>query len=158
MASFVTFVKYVTKPNTTFSLNHVHDTKCEIPIGFTKEEKVNYVRQALKMVGLTEKFAPLVVMCGHSSQSTNNPYAAALECGACGGAAGGFNARVFATLCNLPEVREALSAEGIKIPEDTILQQLNIKQQWTNWTGFTFQNFRKLRKKHLIILSRLCQM
>ena len=28
------------------------------------------------MVGLTEKFAPLVVMCGHSSQSTNNPYAA----------------------------------------------------------------------------------
>ena len=62
MASFVTFVKYVTKPNTTFSLNHVHDTKCEIPIGFTKEEKVNYVRQALKMVGLTEKFAPLVVM------------------------------------------------------------------------------------------------
>ncbi|MDD1367886.1 Na-translocating system protein MpsB, partial [Bacillus sp. MHSD17] len=108
------------KPDTTFSLNHVHDTKCEIPIGFTKEEKVNYVRQALKMVGLTEKFAPLVVMCGHSSQSTNNPYAAALECGACGGAAGGFNAKVFATLCNLPEVREALSAEGINIPEDTI--------------------------------------
>ncbi|MGE0999932.1 DUF2309 domain-containing protein [Bacillus sp. Gnz1/3] len=108
------------KPDTTFSLNHVHDTNCEIPIGFTKEEKVNYVRQALKMVGLTEGFAPLVVMCGHSSQSTNNPYAAALECGACGGAAGGFNARVFATLCNLPEVREALSAEGIKIPDDTI--------------------------------------
>lgn len=108
------------KPDTTFSLNYVHDTKGEIPIGFTKEEKVNYVRQTLKMVGLTEKFAPLVVMCGHSSQSTNNPYAAALECGACGGAAGGFNARVFATLCNLPEVREALSAEGINIPEDTI--------------------------------------
>ena len=27
-----------------------------------KKKKVNYVRQALKMVGLTEKFAPLVVM------------------------------------------------------------------------------------------------
>lgn len=36
------------KPDTTFSLNYVHDTKGEIPIGFTKEEKVNYVRQALK--------------------------------------------------------------------------------------------------------------
>ena len=31
------------------------DTKGEIPIGFTKEEKVNYVRQALKMVGLDRK-------------------------------------------------------------------------------------------------------
>ena len=44
------------KPNTTFSLNHVHDTKCEIPIGFTKEEKkVNYVRQALKNGGTDRK-------------------------------------------------------------------------------------------------------
>ena len=109
------------------------------------------------MVGLTEGFAPLVVMCGHSSQSTNNPYAAALGVVRVA-EQGGFNARVFATLCNLPEVREALSAEGINIPDDTILQQLNIKQQWMNWNGFTFQNFRKLRKKHLIVLRPLCQM
>ncbi|MDR4410496.1 DUF2309 family protein, partial [Bacillus anthracis] len=27
---------------------------------------------------------------------------------------------VFATLCNRPDVREALSAEGINIPDDTI--------------------------------------
>ncbi|MFV2046094.1 DUF2309 domain-containing protein [Metabacillus sp. YM-086] len=111
---------WLRKPNTKLLLNHVHNTEAEIPVGFFEEEKVNYAHQALKMMGLTENFAPLVVICGHGSQSTNNPYAAALDCGACGGAAGGFNARVLATLCNLPEVRERLSFEGIKIPEDTV--------------------------------------
>lgn len=111
---------WLRKPNTTLSLNHVHNTEAEIPVGFSKEEKVNYACQALKMMGLTKNFAPLVVICGHGSKSTNNPYAASLECGACGGAAGGFNARVLAALCNLPEVREVLSSKGIKIPEDTV--------------------------------------
>ncbi|MEC1435965.1 DUF2309 domain-containing protein [Bacillus spizizenii] len=111
---------WLRKPDTKLSLHHDYDTEAKIPVGFTEEEKVNYARQALKMMGLTENFAPLVVICGHGSQSTNNPYAAALDCGACGGAAGGFNARVLAALCNLSEVREALLTEGIKIPEDTV--------------------------------------
>ncbi|MCV0025441.1 DUF2309 domain-containing protein [Bacillus sp. XT-2] len=111
---------WLRKPDTKLSLHHVNDTEAEIPVGFTEEEKVNHARQALKMMGLTENFAPLVVICGHGSQSTNNPYAAALDCGACGGAAGGFNARVLAALCNLSEVREALLTEGMKIPEDTV--------------------------------------
>lgn len=110
---------WLRKPDTKLSLHH-DATEAEIPVGFTDEEKVNYARQALKMMGLTENIAPLVVICGHGSQSTNNPYSAALDCGACGGAAGGFNARVLAALCNLSEVREALLAEGIKIPEDTV--------------------------------------
>jgi uncharacterized protein YbcC (UPF0753/DUF2309 family) len=111
---------WIRKPDTELSLHQVHDTKEEIPIGFSEKEKVNYARQALKMMGLTKNFSPLVVICGHGSKSTNNPYAAALDCGACGGATGEYNARVLATLCNLPEVREALSTEGIKIPEDTV--------------------------------------
>ncbi|MEC1666683.1 DUF2309 domain-containing protein [Bacillus mojavensis] len=110
---------WLRKPDTELSLHH-DATEAEIPLGFTDEEKVNYARQALKMMGLTENIAPLVVICGHGSQSTNNPYAAALDCGACGGAAGGFNARVLAALCNLSEVREALLTEGMKIPEDTV--------------------------------------
>jgi uncharacterized protein YbcC (UPF0753/DUF2309 family) len=111
---------WLRKPNTTLSLNHVRDTDAELPVGFSEEEKANYARQALKMMGLTKNFAPLVVICGHGSQSTNNPYAASLDCGACGGAAGGFNARVLAALCNLPEVREVLSTEGIVIPKETV--------------------------------------
>lgn len=111
---------WLRKPNTTLSLNHDHNKEEEIPVGFSEDEKVNYARQALKMMGLTKNFAPLVVICGHGSKSTNNPYAAALDCGACGGAAGGFNARVLAALCNLPTVREELSSEGIKIPDDTV--------------------------------------
>lgn len=110
----------VRKPDTQLSLHHVHDETEEIRVGFSEEEKVNYALQALKTMGLTKNFAPLVVICGHGSKSTNNPYAAALDCGACGGATGEFNARVLATLCNLPEVREALSAEEINVPQDTV--------------------------------------
>ncbi len=111
---------WLRKPNTKLSLNHVHNTEAEIHVGFSKKEKIDYARQALKLMGLTKNFSPLVVICGHGSRSTNNPYTAALDCGACGGAAGGFNARVLAALCNLPEVREELSSSGIEIPENTV--------------------------------------
>ena len=83
----------VRKPSTKLSLDHVHTSETELPVGFSEEEKVYYVRQALKMMGLTDHFAPLVVICGHGSHSTNNPYASALDCGACGGASSGFNAQ-----------------------------------------------------------------
>ncbi|QSO52999.1 DUF2309 family protein [Alicyclobacillus curvatus] len=111
--------KWLQKPSTELSLDYLQ-MKAGLPVGFSEEEKVQYVSQLLKMMGLTEDFAPLVIICGHGSRSTNNPYAAALDCGACGGASGGFNARVLATLCNQARVREALETEGIKIPEDTM--------------------------------------
>ncbi|WP_091661778.1 DUF2309 domain-containing protein [Alteribacillus iranensis] len=109
---------WLRKPETEITLDHEKNEN--IPIGFNEEEKVDYVLQSLKMMGLTENFSPLVVICGHGSQTTNNPYASSLDCGACGGASGGFNARVLATLCNLTEVREALSHKGIHIPEETV--------------------------------------
>lgn len=112
--------KWLRKPETELSLDQMHQVEQEIPIGFSDDEKIQYVEQALKMMGLTENFAPLVVICGHGSQSMNNPYAAALDCGACGGASGEFNARVLAALCNLPNVRKNLEEKGILIPNDTI--------------------------------------
>lgn len=111
---------WLRKPETNLTLHSVRNNESEISVGFSKEDQVNYVRQTLKMMGLTKNFAPLIVICGHGSQSKNNPYAASLDCGACGGASGAFNARVLANLCNLPEVRNALLTEGIEIPDETV--------------------------------------
>jgi len=111
---------WIRKPFTELSLNSIDSRENELPVGFSQKEKVHYVRQALKMMGLTDNFAPLVVICGHGSRSTNNQYASSLDCGACGGASSEFNARVLASLCNLGEVRQALAMEGIVIPKETV--------------------------------------
>lgn len=88
--------------------------------GIPLKSQVTYAGNALRMMGLTDNFAPLVVLCGHGSQTENNPYAAALDCGACGGRHGGPNAAAMARILNQPEVRQRLREEGIAIPEDTL--------------------------------------
>lgn len=82
-------------------------------------DRVGLAAGALRTMGLTEGFAPLVLLVGHASQSANNPHAASLDCGACGGQSGEVNARALADLLNDPEVRRALADAGIRIPEAT---------------------------------------
>jgi uncharacterized protein len=73
----------------------------------------------LRAMGLVASFAPLLLLCGHGGQSANNPHAAGLDCGACGGQTGEVNARALAELLNDPKVRDALRAQGIDIPAGT---------------------------------------
>ena len=86
--------------------------------GFTIDERAAFVGNGLRMIGLTRNLAPLVVVCGHGAESANNPYAAAYNCGACGGAHGDPNARAFTAMANDPEVRRAIAAQGLVIPDD----------------------------------------
>ena len=88
--------------------------------GIPQEKRAGLAFGMLKNMGLTGEFGRLVLLCGHGSETTNNPYASGLDCGACGGHAGDANARVGAALLNDPGVRTALAqTHGIVIPEDT---------------------------------------
>lgn len=73
----------------------------------------------LRSMGLTEGFARLVVFLGHGATVTNNPQAAGLACGACGGQSGEVNARALAALLNDPSVRTELWDQGIHISSET---------------------------------------
>jgi len=90
--------------------------RIDIPIA----NQIIFGESALRLIGLTKNFSRLVVLCGHGSQTENNPYASALDCGACGGNHGGPNGKILATILNSNEVRAALLEKGIAIPDDTL--------------------------------------
>ena len=83
--------------------------------GISPAEQALYGEAVLKMMGLTHNFAKLVVLCGHRSTTQNNPYASALDCGACGGNHGGSNAKILAAILNNQSVRQTLAERGITI-------------------------------------------
>ena len=89
------------------------------PIGFSVAELAEIGERMLRDMGLTSQLARLVVFVGHGSDSQNNPHNSAYNCGACGGAAGGPNARAMAQLYNDPRVRSILADRGLILPDTT---------------------------------------
>lgn len=87
--------------------------------GVCASRQVAMAESVLRGVGILDGFARLIVLCGHGSQTENNPLQAGLDCGACGGHSGEPNARFAARLLNQGHVRQALAQRGIEIPQDT---------------------------------------
>jgi uncharacterized protein YbcC (UPF0753/DUF2309 family) len=91
------------------------------PLGEQADEEQALLAEAtLRTMGLVRAFAPLVLLCGHGSSTENNPYASALDCGACGGNRGGHSARATAAILNRPAIRRRLAERGIEIPVGTL--------------------------------------
>lgn len=86
----------------------------------THDQQADYAENALRMMGLTTRLAPLVVLCGHGSTTDNNAFASSLDCGACGGNHGGANARILAAILNTQSIRSQLASRGLPIPDDTL--------------------------------------
>ena len=88
--------------------------------GLGLDAQVRTAEFMLRGMGMHGHIAPLVMLCGHSSRSANNPHATSLDCGACGGHGGAANARVACSILNSPPVRDALRPRGWRIPDDTV--------------------------------------
>ena len=101
------------------SLDHDPAADHALPAGLTIQERVEYAATAFELMGW-EQFGRAVLFVGHASQTTNNPFDASLDCGACAGNPGGPSARVLATICNDETVRERLRERGVEIPADTV--------------------------------------
>ncbi len=98
---------------------HPEGIPSDLAQGFSLTEQATFIENGLRAMGLTKNYARLVCLCGHGSETDNNPYYGALDCGACGGAPGDANARVFAAMANSPDVRRVLGEKGLSIPSDT---------------------------------------
>eukprot|EP01040_Poterioochromonas_malhamensis_P001803 gene1803-1929_t len=106
---------------TTFQKKVLPKVKTDFQLPMPAEQAASLLAKSFKDIGTQNRYGKIVMILGHGSFSMNNPFAAAYNCGACGGREGGPNARLFARLANNQEVRECLkSFHQITIPNDTL--------------------------------------
>ncbi|MGB6008649.1 YbcC family protein [Castellaniella sp.] len=104
--------------------------------GLDVDGRVELAAGVLRTMGLDDRLAPLVILCGHAGHSTNNAHASTLDCGACYGRPGEANARALALLLNDPEVRDGLRLRGLRIPTDTVFMGALHNTTTDEVTGF----------------------
>ncbi len=110
---------FITHIDTDIAIHKKDYTEEQSDLGYSYEEMRDIVLVILKGAGLTKNFAKIIVSLGHGSSSVNNAHIMAYGCGACGGNPGSPNARAFAKMANMKEVRELIRETGINIPDDT---------------------------------------
>ncbi|TAM09526.1 MAG: DUF2309 domain-containing protein [Nevskiaceae bacterium] len=115
-----------------------HDTAVCRPVitGLDVAGKVELAAGVLHTMGLNDRLAPLVVLCGHAGHSTNNAHASTLDCGACYGRPGEANARALAGLLNDPQVRAGLAGKGLHVPATTVFMATLHNTTTDEVTGF----------------------
>ncbi len=122
--------------------------------GYSKQEMAKIVEAIIRMCGLKEPFASLVVMAGHGSSSTNNPFRQAYGCGACGGNAGVPNSRAFAKMANDPIVRTELKSLGVNLPDGTIFVSAYHDTCTDEFNFLDVENFPEQHQKNFLILKK----
>jgi len=122
--------------------------------GFSYDEMAERVFAVLNNMGMRQ-FSPLVMIIAHGSSSTNNPHFAAYDCGACSGKPGAPNARVFAMMANIPEVRKGVLAKGLEIPSSTFFVGAYHDTCTDNIDVFDVENLPKSHEANFMQLQEL---
>lgn len=118
-----------------FGAAHAGKGEQDLSLTMPLADRVAYAEAVFAGMSLKPPYARMLVLVGHASETTNNPHAASLACGACGGHSGEPNARLAARILNDADVQAALRAKGIALPEgwcavaalhDTLADQITI--------------------------------
>lgn len=84
---------------------------------FTDNEQADKVADFLRAIDLTERYAPIICLIGHGSNS-QNIYQAASDADTCDNRQDAVSVRLLAAMANRSEVRALLAQRGILIPPD----------------------------------------